>query len=74
MTPNIKNNLINYFSNYKNTFALLSVKVPFDFDVIVWVKDMNEFYKIWNDALIKFDDYFSEKIIVNSIHIVAFDK
>jgi Lrp/AsnC family leucine-responsive transcriptional regulator len=74
VTPIIKKKMIEYFSSYKNIFALLSVKVPFDFDIIVWVKDINEFYRFWNEALQNFDEYFSEKLIVNQIHIVAFDK
>jgi DNA-binding Lrp family transcriptional regulator len=64
-----KQEIIKYFTEYKNAWAVISVKGPIDFDAVLWVKDVYEFYQFWDKALEKYEDYF-EKYTV-SIYIQA---
>ena len=65
----IKNDIIQHFTNYKNTWAVASVKGPIDLDIIVWVKNIYEFYNFWDKTLEKYEDYIEKYTI--SIYIQA---
>jgi len=65
----IKNDIIEYFTNYKHTWAVISVKGPIDIDVVVWVKNIYDFYNFWDKTLEKYEDYFEKYII--SVYIQA---
>ena len=54
----VKNEIIKYFSNYKNAWTVMSVKGPVDFDVMLWVKDSLEFNNFWNTTLDNYGNYF----------------
>ena len=54
----IKDDIIQYFTDYKNVWAVASVKGPIDLDVIMWVNNICEFYKYWDKSLEKYEDYF----------------
>lgn len=71
VSSEIKEQIIQHFVNYKNVWAVLSLKAEIDLDVIVWIKDIYEFYNFWDATLNKFEDYFSKYII--SIYIEAFN-
>ena len=71
VSAEIKKEIINHFVNYRNVWAVMSLKAEVDFDVVVWVKDVYEFYKFWNQSLDKYEDYFSKYTI--SIYVEAFD-
>jgi len=60
LSPKVKEEIVQHFIDYKNVWAALSLKAEIDFDVIVWIKDVYEFYKFWNITLDKFEDYFAE--------------
>jgi Lrp/AsnC family leucine-responsive transcriptional regulator len=70
VNQNIKNEIIQHFIDYKYVWSVISLKAEIDFDVIVWVKDMYEFYKFWDKTLDKFSDYFAKYTI--SLYIEAF--
>ena len=63
ITSEIKNEIINYFVNYKDAWSVLSIKGSFDFDVIVWVKDVFEFNKFWNKTMERYGNYISQNVI-----------
>jgi len=67
----IKERIIQHFIDYKNAWAVISLKAEIDFDVIVWVKDIYEFYKFWNKTLDEFEDYFAKVTI--SVYVEAFN-
>lgn len=69
VSTQIKNDIIQYFTNYKNAWAVASVKGPIDLDIIIWVKNIYEFYNFWDKTLEKYEDYFSKYAI--SIYIQA---
>ena len=70
----IKNDIIKYFTNYKNAWAVISVKGPIDIDIVVWVKNIYEFYNFWDKTLEKYEDYFEKYIISIYIQAVGYKK
>lgn len=70
----IKNEIIQHFSNYKNSWAVLSVQGPVDFDAVIWVKDVYEFYSFWDKTLEKYEDYFAKYSVSFYIQTVDYDK
>ena len=69
VTEEIKNKIIKYFVEYKNSWVVASIKSEVDLSVVVWVKDIFEFYQFWDITLDKFEDYF-EKFTL-SIYILS---
>ena len=45
VTTEIKEKIIKYFVDYKNSWVVATMKSEIDLDVVVWVKDIFEFYK-----------------------------
>jgi DNA-binding Lrp family transcriptional regulator len=70
----IKNDIIQYFTNYKNAWAVISVKGPIDIDIVVWVKNIYEFYNFWDKTLEKYEDYFEKYTISIYIQAVGYKK
>jgi len=60
VSSDIKREIIQHFINYENSWAVVSIKGEIDFDVIIWIKDMYEFYHFWNKTLDKFEEYFAK--------------
>jgi DNA-binding Lrp family transcriptional regulator len=71
VSSDIKNEIIRHFVEYKNVWAVISLKAEVDFDVVVWVKDVYEFYQFWSKTLDKYEDYFAKYTI--SIFVEAFN-
>jgi Lrp/AsnC family transcriptional regulator, regulator for asnA, asnC and gidA len=67
----IKNNLVDHFVNYKNAWVVASVMGNIDFDAVIWINDIYEFYNFWKNTLDKFEDYFARYAF--SIYIESFD-
>ena len=74
INPNTKNEMINYLSNYKFAWAVMSIKGPIDLDLMFWVKDSFEFNKFWNSALEKYGTYFSDLTVSILTGGVAYKK
>jgi len=70
VTPEIKNNIINYLVKDKRTWVVESIIGRYDLGVFVWVKNITEFYHFWEKLLDTYGDYLSEKIF--SIYIQAY--
>ena len=71
VSSNIKEEIIQHFINYKNVWTVLSLKAEIDFDVVVWINDIYEFYQFWSKTLDKFEDYFAKYTI--SVYVGGFD-
>jgi len=69
ITSDIKNEIIKYFVDYKNSWVVVSQKAEIDLGVVLWVKNIFEFYKFWNETLDKYEEYFEKYAI--SIYIQA---
>ena len=74
VSTQLKNDIIQYFTNYNNTWAVASVKGPIDLDVIVWVKNIYEFYSFWDKSLEKYEDYFEKYTISIYIQAIGYKK
>lgn len=61
MTQEKEREIINYFTNQKLNWWTISAEGRFDLAVIMWVKDINEFYSFWEETLKRFRDYFMEQ-------------
>ena len=72
--PDVKNEIIQHFVNYKNTWAALSVQGPIDLDVVLWVKDVYDFYQFWDKTLEKYEDYFAKYSVSFYIQTVDYKK
>jgi DNA-binding Lrp family transcriptional regulator len=70
----IKKDIIQYFTDYKNSWAVISVKGPIDIDVVVWVKNIYDFYKFWDKTLERYEDYFEKYTISIYIKAVGYKK
>jgi len=70
----VKNEIIQYFVNCKNAWAVMSAQGPIDFDVMLWVKDSHEFNQFWNKTLDKYGMYFANHIVSVLTGGVAFKK
>jgi len=66
---NIKNEIINYFVKYKNSWSVYSMSGPFDFGTVLWIKNIYEFYQVYDELLDKYGKYISQKIV--SIYVQA---
>jgi DNA-binding Lrp family transcriptional regulator len=71
MSSQVKEKIIQHFISYRYVWAVISLKAEIDFDVIVWVKDIYEFYQFWNKTLDEFEDYFAKVTI--SVYVEAFN-
>jgi len=71
VSSQIKDKIIKHFINYKNVWAVISLKAEIDLDVVVWVKDVFEFYQFWNETLDEFEDYFAKYTF--SVYVEAFN-
>jgi len=60
VTSDVKKEIIQYFVDYPNSWVVFSAKSPMDLVVVVWVKDIYDFYQFWEKTLDKYEYYFSE--------------
>ena len=59
----IKNEIIQYFVDFSDTWTVVTVKSEIDLVVIVWVKDIFKFYQFWEKTLDKYEDFFANYAI-----------
>jgi DNA-binding Lrp family transcriptional regulator len=64
-----KEEIIKYFVDYENSWVVASIKSEIDLDVVIWVKDIFEFYNFLEKTLDKYEEYFEKYSI--SIYIYA---
>jgi len=58
VSPTIEKEIINHFSKNKLNWWTISSVGRFNLVVIMWIKEINEFYSFWEDTLKKYRDYF----------------
>jgi DNA-binding Lrp family transcriptional regulator len=61
MTQEKEKEIIDYFTKQKLTWWTISAEGRFDLAVIMWVKDINDFYSFWEETLRRYRDYFLEQ-------------
>ena len=70
----IKNEIIQHFVNYENVWAVVSAKGPIDLSVVLWVKNIYEFYNFWDKTLEKFEDYIAKYAVSIYIQAIGYKK
>lgn len=61
-TPDIKNEIIEYYAKNKSTLHCALIEGRFDLVVNVWVKDLQDFYIFWEEGLKKYRKYIAKEI------------
>jgi DNA-binding Lrp family transcriptional regulator len=69
VSSDVKEEIIQYFVDHKDSWIVATVKSEIDLDVVLWVKDIFDFYQFWDKTLDKYEDYFAKYSI--SIYIQA---
>ena len=63
VTSKIKEEIIQYFVDNKDSLAVFSLKNEIDLDVVVWINDIFKFYQFWEKTLDLYENYFSKYAI-----------
>jgi len=74
VSTQIRNEIIEYFTEYENSWAVATVEGPIDLGLVLWVKNIYEFYQFWDKTLEKFEDYFERYTISVYIQAVGYKK
>jgi DNA-binding Lrp family transcriptional regulator len=74
VSSHLKNEIIQYFIDYPNSWVVVSEKSEIDLDVVIWVKDIFEFYRFWDITLDKYEDYFENYSISIYIQGIVYKK
>lgn len=69
-----KKEIIQHFVKYENSWAVVSVKGEIDLNVILWVKDIYEFYRFWENTIELYGDHFANSAISILIYVNAYQK
>jgi Lrp/AsnC family transcriptional regulator for asnA, asnC and gidA len=62
VNPEIEEEIIQHFVNNKYTWWVGKTVGRFDIVIILWIKNINEFYKFWESTLMKYRSYFSKQV------------
>jgi len=71
-TKEIEKEIIEYFLKNKATVAIYSIDGRYDLEIIFWIKDINQYYNIWNDTLKRYSDYFQDQVLSFYIKYITF--
>lgn len=74
VNPKLKEEIIQYFVDYKNSWVVSAEKSEIDLDVVIWVKNIYEFYQFWDTTLDKYEDYFSKYAISIYTQAIVYKK
>jgi DNA-binding Lrp family transcriptional regulator len=61
ITPEKREEIIDYLVKNKYSLWITSLEGQYDLSVYMAVKDINDFYHIWDDAFRKYNKYFSKR-------------
>jgi len=62
VTPEIKSEIISYFVKNKFTWWVGSFEGDYDLAVVIWVRDIHDFYSFWEQTLKKYHKYFQKQM------------
>jgi len=74
VNSDLKEDIIQYFVNYQNSWVVATIKGEIDLDVVIWVKDIFEFYQFWDKTLDIFEDYFEKYAISIYTQAIVYKK
>lgn len=70
----VKNEIINKFVEYKNTWTVKSHRGEIDLAIIIWVKNIFDFYYFWEIILDQYEDYFAKSVVSIYARAVCYKK
>jgi Lrp/AsnC family transcriptional regulator, leucine-responsive regulatory protein len=62
ITPSIRDEIINHFVENKYTWWVGSFEGDYDLAVVVWIKDIHDFFSFWETTLNKYQKYFKKQM------------
>lgn len=62
ITPTIREEIINHFVENKFTWWVGSFEGEYDLAVVVWIKDLHEFFRFWEKTLKAYQKYFKNQV------------
>ena len=62
-TPEIKEEIINYFKKSKYTILIGSLKGEYELIVLILVRRMDDFFSFWRKTLFKYRIYFQKQVL-----------
>ena len=74
VNSDLKEEIIQYFVDYKNSWVVKSDKGEIDLNAVIWVKDIFEFYQFWDKTLDLYEDYFEKHAISIYIQAIVYKK
>ena len=72
MNEDIEKEMIQHFTNQKLNWWTISAEGRFDLAVIMWVKNVNQYYAFWESTLRKFRDYIQSEMFSVYIQIHSY--
>ena len=70
-TPEKEKEIIDYFVKNKNSTLVASIKGMYNLKVIKIIKDINDFYNVWQDTQKQYGNYFQDKssaLFINEVY------
>lgn len=74
ISPKIKTEIIQYFVENKDSWAVITSKGPIDLDVVLWVNDVYEFNRYWVNTLQTYGKYFAKSTISILTEVISCKK
>lgn len=62
ITPSIRKEIINHFVENKFTWWVGSFEGEYDLAVVVWIRELHDFYSFWENTLKKYQKYFKKQM------------
>jgi DNA-binding Lrp family transcriptional regulator len=72
MTSERLKEIIEYFVRKKSVVVVYSLQGRYDFEVVFWIKDLNSYYKFWQETLKKYGDYFQNQTLSLYIEYITY--
>lgn len=72
ITKEIEKEIINYFVKNKFAVVVYSLQGRFDFEVVFWIKDLDNFFQFWQNTLTKYGDFFQDQRLSFYIKYITF--
>jgi Lrp/AsnC family transcriptional regulator for asnA, asnC and gidA len=72
ITPEKRKEILDYFIENQHTWWVVSFDGSIDLCVVMWVKELYDFYKFWEKTLNEFHHFFRQQIFCNYVQLRLF--
>ena len=75
VNENIKKEIIKQFEEYENTWVIYSTyRSEIDLGVVIWIKNIYEFYQFWEKILDRYGDFFAKSVVSIYTQAICYKK